>query len=339
MKKTLRQYLIPTLLLLGILSTLTSCGSSADAEESYDAINGYAKEDYSYMESEEMPALADEEVEKNTGGTSDGLVQQSAGQIDTDKIIRTARAEVESVEFDKAVEKINQLASDYAGYFDATSIGGRSYEESYYGYQSYRTASFTLRVPKENFFTVTEAMSEIGNLISINTTAENVTGQYTDTESRLKTYRTEEERLLAMLEKAETVEDMLNIEDRLAMVCYEIESLTTSLKQLDNKIYYCTVEITLREVYRYTEVEEPDKGYWETMADGFVRSLKDVGQWFADAAQFIVIELPVIVTVAVLAAVGISVVLLIDRRQRRKRIEKQKKREAEASQEAKKTDL
>jgi hypothetical protein len=45
----------------------------------------------------------------------------------------------------------------------------------------------------------------------------------------LKTYRVEEERLLSMLEKADTVADMITIESTLSNVRYEIESRSRSL--------------------------------------------------------------------------------------------------------------
>jgi predicted site-specific integrase-resolvase len=63
---------------------------------------------------------------------------------------------------------------------------------------------------------MTEEISSLGNLTYGNMQAQNITSQFIDTQSRLNAYRIEESRLLSMLEKAETVADMITIETRLS---------------------------------------------------------------------------------------------------------------------------
>ncbi len=54
--------------------------------------------------------------------------------------------------------------------------------------------------------------------------AEDVTLQYTDTESRIASLKNEQERLNALLEKADTLENIFKLEERLTEVRYELEN-------------------------------------------------------------------------------------------------------------------
>ena len=55
-----------------------------------------------------------------------------------------------------------------------------------------------------------------------------------------------------MLESAETVSEMLEIESRLCDVQYQIESLTNTQRTIDNDVRYATFNLTLSEVTKYT---------------------------------------------------------------------------------------
>ena len=58
-------------------------------------------------------------------------------------------------------------------------------------------------MPKDRFEAVTGSLDALGNVISLRADAQNITAQFFDTESRLASYRIQEERLLSMLEKAD----------------------------------------------------------------------------------------------------------------------------------------
>ena len=60
------------------------------------------------------------------------------------------------------------------------------------------------------------------------TGTEDITASYFDTESRLEIYQTQRERVLALLEEADTMEDILTLETELARLNYEIDALTTA---------------------------------------------------------------------------------------------------------------
>lgn len=98
---------------------------------------------------------------------------------------------------------------------------------------------------------------------------QNVTDEYYDIEARLKSLRTQEERLLALLEQSGSLEDIVQLEQALSDVTYEIEKLTGTLRNYDSLIEYMTVTIDLREVTRETEVTQAPVTLGERIAAQF----------------------------------------------------------------------
>lgn len=293
------------LLVILALTGLCACGKSADRAPS-EGTYAITEEAYEVTDAAPLENGAPESAADFSVGSAGGTAGSSA-DIDTSKIIYTGHAEIETLEFDACCEAVQSLIEQTGGFLEASSLRG-----GYYHANSLRSAEYTIRIPRESFESVTAGLSELGHVSHCSITAENVAGAYYDTESRLAVYRTEEERLLAMLEKAETVEDMLDIEDRLAEVRYNIESLTTDLRGWDGLISYSTLHLTIEEVEEIVETEEI--GYWANIARGFSRTLRGIGRFFSDLLEFILISLPVLVLLGVIALV---VILLIRRRKRR----------------------
>ncbi len=314
MKKTLIKVLGLLLILALLTACVTGCGGASGASKDSAP---YDEGKYEYAQAEEdWAAPAPAEV-PSAGEAIAGNGGASAPQPDfSEKLIYTADAEIETRSFDESVAAVQALLDRYGAFLESSYTGGRSYRSQYYGYTEYRSASFVIRVPKEHYAELTSGLSAIGNVTSMNTWVENITSQYTDVESRLKTYRTEEERLLAMLEKAETVEDMIAVESRLSEVRYNIESLTSTLRNWDHEVDYSTVNIHLQEVEELTSPTATQRTYGEKLRDGLSDTLSDVGRFFSNLLLWVVSALPVLVILAVVAAV---VIILIRRSIRRRR--------------------
>ena len=129
-----------------------------------------------------------------------------------------------------------------------------------------------------------------------------MTSQYTDYEARLDSLRTQEERLLAMLEKSEDVESLIALEQRLADVRYELESYMSQLKVYDNQVDYDTVNISIQEVKNETPTGELSIG--QKMLNGLENSLRAIAEsaknlciWFVASIPYFVILFAVIFAV------------------------------------------
>lgn len=88
----------------------------------------------------------------------------------------------------------------------------------------------------------------LGDLRSENSSAQDVTGQYVDTQARLDNWRVVRERLIKMLdERLAKVTDVLEVERELARVTGEIEAMESRLKVLAQTTSFATVSVAFFE--------------------------------------------------------------------------------------------
>lgn len=295
------------LLALWMILCLCACGGASKDTAAYDSAP--MEPAAAVEEAVEMEMAQNYSV--GSGGEASASDTATNSDFDSEKIIYSCRAEIETLEFEDTCQEVTRLIARYGGFLESSTVSGNNYY-----YSGRRNAEYVIRIPRVHFEEVTGNLSTLGNVPYCSISAENITASYRDTESRLAAYRVEEERLLAMLEKAETVADMLDIESRLSEVRYEIESLTTTIMGWDSLVNYSTITIYVQEVIEYTETEE--LGYWERMGKDFMDNLQGVGEFFKDLFRGIISSLPVLV---VLGAVA-GVVVLIVRKSRKRRMAK-----------------
>ncbi len=310
-----------------VLSLIAGCGSSSSNKS---ADTAAVAESYTYYEETAAEAAEPMESGGTTSSSSEGDAINGGGQVDlSEKIIYSMYAYIETMDFEGSVEKVNQLLERFGGFVESSSVSGTDLYSQSRGYTVTRYASYTLRIPSENYSGMTEALSEIGNVTDRSSWAENITTQYYDSQSRLNTYRTEEERLLNMLEKVDDVESMIAIEERLSEVRYQIESLETNLLNWQRQVDYSTVELSIQEVAELTEEKPIVRSYWQQVADGFSDSLTSIGRFFKRLFKNFISALPVLVVLAVVAVVVILIAKkCIKKRKAKKAMKAQKKPES-----------
>ena len=263
MKKLFALFLA-ALVLAGIL---TACGA-----ESY-AGNGTA-----------MDAGGDVEMEAPAEGIYGSTADSSIGstQHKDQKLIKTVELRAETEDLDALLKQLMDQINALGGYTE--------YQNVYNGgaYNSYRnrSAELTIRIPADNLGDFLNEVEGISNVISRTESVDDVTLQYVDTQSRLEALQTEHDRLVELMAQAENLADLLTIEERLTDVRYELESVTSSLRVLENQVSYATIELYIDEVEVYTEVEEPT--VWERISTGFMNNLRDLGDFLVDLFVWIV---------------------------------------------------
>ena len=290
-------------LLLAVLMTLSfcACGASSDFKAESTA-------DYSYAEPAAAPAVgmmaAEYESDSVSGLAANDAMPDSpdsgSSDINPDKIIYSADTTIETTEFDDTVAGLNELIAQYDGWIESSSVNGANYYSKSRGYASNRSASYTVRIPSENFQTLMSSLSTLGNVPYTHTYTQNVTAQYYDTQARMNAYQTQEAKLIEMMDLAESVEDIITIEEKLTDVRYMIESLQSSLNNWDRRVNYSTVDISVEEVSAYTPSTPVKISYGERLVTSFVGSVKGAVEFFKDLLVFIVSMIPTLVILAVL---------------------------------------
>ena len=156
-----------------------------------------------------------------------------------------------------------------------------------------------------------------------------MTSQYTDYEARLSSLRTQEERLLSMLEKSEDVESLIALEQRLADVRYELESIERNLKNLDLQISYSTITLNLQEVEIYTPTVPVQRSFGEKLSSAF----SDGWRSFVRGLQYFCIDLALMLPGLVLfLLIVFALFLLVRKIVRKMKARRDAKKEAPAPQ-------
>ena len=283
-----------------------AAGDSYYVDYSNDASMGmYEAEAYDYEES------YDSYAETPTGDISTGDVDvQESAQSTNRKLIRTVSLNVETQEFEALRNDIESRINALGGYVE----DGYVYNGNIYSEGSLREATMTVRIPSDKLDEFLNMVAENSNVVTQNESVRDVTLDYVDMDSRKSALKAEEKRLLEMLESAETVEDMIYIEDRLANIRYETESIESQLRTYDNLVDYSTVNLTIKEVIKLTEVvEEPtvEPTVAERISKGFSESLEDVEDELTDCFVGFIISLPYLAVVFVPIIVVIVVIVVI----------------------------
>lgn len=266
-------------------------GSTADKDMGYDNMEVAPEESYEVEGMEEMPVGEAEPVE---------VKNQS-------KIIRTVNLQMETLYFDELVSMLTLKAEQFGGYVENSDVNNLGY----YG-RGTRSGYFRIRIPAAQADEYMKSVGDKGVIVSQSENLEDVTLQYVDTKSHIEMLQVERERLMELLGKAETLEEILLIEERLTSVRYELESYESQLKVLDNKINYTTIMI---DVYEVEQITTPEKAsMWDKIVDTFKDSLRGIRDLFEGLVIFVIGYIPYLV---LLAVVIVLVVFLVKRKKKK----------------------
>ncbi|MHA4739832.1 DUF4349 domain-containing protein [Dyadobacter sp. MSC1_007] len=216
------------LAIIAIILTLAGC--SARQNESAPAVEVDLTAMPPAPPQQTMEAIASPEPEPRSGSAADASAEKVA-----QKFIKTGRIEFETEDVDLTRETILASVKANGGYI------GRDDEE-----RSGSAISYTIvaHVPAARFETfLSSATKGVTDFRHKSISNEDVTAQYVDTESRLKTKKEIENRYRALLIKASTVQDILEIEEQLGEIRTDIEATEAQFKQLNRDVKYATLHI------------------------------------------------------------------------------------------------
>ncbi len=301
-----------------IAGLLTGCGAgdgtksmmSADTaaaengaapQEYYDA--GIAYDNYA------MNDMAAEEIaaEKSAkGGDTTANQTQNPEKLTLleEKLVYHCNLDIETLDYPATMTSVKDTITKYGGIVQSESENDSGAE---WYYENYRKTSATMhnylevRIPSENYDSFLSALDGVGKIISKSTSVDNISQRYYDTTSQIEALKIQEKNLLAMMEKCETIEDMIAVEQRLSEVQYQLSELQTSRRYMDMDVAYSYVNISVTEVMEYRRDSEPVRR--NTFADRLKNTVLSTGKGFLaflEGLLFLLIHLaPYILIIAV----------------------------------------
>ena len=227
----------------------------------------------------------------------------SAVSSDSRKIIKQASVNIETKNSEELIKKINDNVKSANGYVS-------SLEEN--NYNDYKRISTTVNVPPEKLDEFIVFLGENGTITEKSVVTSDITDSYTETESKIKAYETEEKALLGILEKCDNVQDTITVQNRLSEVRSELEAMKSQKEQYDSQISYSEVTISVVQVERESKAV---KGFGAEVSEKFSESLYNLGQFFRNLAVFLLGASPYILIIAAVIAIA---VIIINRKRKSK---------------------
>ena len=331
-KKLLSLFVVSIML----MSLLTGCGASAP---SYD--NGFSGGD-----SLNVMGGVSADSSAGLGGIFDGFTSNKSESIVTDdyyapqepsmkpvetpeteienpkenylerKLVYTANIDAQTKDMTQAQKDINKMISDMGGYIESEY----SYKNGGFDYGYTRTTlEMKIRVPSSKYQEFLSGLeSENIYINNLNKSSTDYSTAYYDKESRINSLRIQEERLYELLANAQSVEVMLQIENQLANIRYEIESLTKEMRFIDSQVDYSTVNLNLEQVVHYdTSTQEPTN-FFEELVETIKDSADEFTDWSKDALFAFIYMFPYLVILLII----LLIVLKVRKKRKAKKIAK-----------------
>lgn len=189
--------------------------------------------------------------------TSTNALQEQAKVAE--KIKKTANLSIVVDDYKKVRAEIEQLLKA-----DNAYIGNENEQNS--AYSIYNT--LLIRVSNKNFESLINKLIPLGRVTSKTISAEDVTAQFIDIQSRIKSKKEIEKRYLDILSKASKVSDVLEIEQKLGEIREQIEAKEGELKYLSDQVDYSSINLTIQQDFEYTPSDKP--GFFGRLINAFI---------------------------------------------------------------------
>ena len=236
----------------------------------------------------------DSAAESASGGSGDIMPATSDR-----KIIRTGQITLEVADIGKSMEGVATIATDLGGYVVSSNR---------YGNDEKSSGRVSIRIPANRFY---EAFTRLRNIAikvpNESTNSQDITQEYTDLKTRLSNLEATEAQYLTLLQKAQTVEEILKVQKEISNVRGQIEQTKGRILYYDRTTDLSLIEVMLQ------QTQTVRTNGWNPL-DTFksaINGLIDFGKVLVDILIWIVILIPVWVIIWV-------IVFLIRRHYRKK---------------------
>ncbi len=292
----MRQF-IALLLVVTALAGLAGCAAAPAAQPAAEMSRDFA------VGAPEAPAPAAEVMNQSAIAQSGEVVVPQQVEPDPRKIVYTNNISIVVKDPAESAQQIQQMATAAGGYVSQSQL-------SQYSGDLMR-GMVVIRVPVESYEQVLEQIRKLGvRVLSDNSSASDVTSEYTDLEAQLRNLEAAEKELALMLTEVRArpnakPSDILEVYNALTQKRGEIEQVKGRLQLLQNQVALSTITADL----------VPDEATKPVVEEGWqpLVTLKDASRALVNILQGLVDLLItlLVVVVPVLLIVAIPIVLLV----------------------------
>ena len=304
-------------------STNEACETVAASMDSYLGSDpGFYGEEAAY-EGEYSYSARSEATSDNVapaGGYS-GTEASTPAVTDNRMLIRNVSVSCETLNFTEVTSNLESQVASLGGYIESKNFNGTG------NARDLRSATYTIRITSDGLDQIVNLIGNAAVITYANESTEDVTLTYADTQARVESLRVEQETLNNLLAQADSLDIVLQLQNELTNVRYQIESYESQLRVLENLSSFSTLSITINEVIEETEPEPARvKTYGEKVREAFnnglqsaKESLQAIGLNIAENA------IGIAVFIVLAAAAFIVVKVLIKKRKKKMKAHKEVK--------------
>lgn len=280
---------------------------------------GLSDGDYAVAEnSVSAPASVAPEYTTAASTVKYGSENPTPAPVNSEKLVYTCRMQLETLEYAKTVAAIRSSLASFGGFVQTEN---ETNSDRYWYYtdgsegDGRMTLSMILRVPSAHYEEFLAAVEANGHVIAKNADVENISRTYNDTQVLISALEQQETRLLEMMEKAETIEDMITVEKRLTEVQTELNQYRTDLSAMDTDVDLATVSLEICEVRELSDTPPVKSTFGTRLANTFKRSWRAFSSGMEDILFGLIFILPF---AAVIAVIAVIVILIIKKKRKKK---------------------
>lgn len=194
--------------------------------------------------------------------------------------------EIEEEQFQRQFALAGSVAEQFGGFVTNSQVSETEGKLA--------SGTLTIRVPANRFEAAVNRLKELGEVKAEDRSGQDVTREFVDLEARLRHAKTEESFYLRLMDEAEGISDMIQIQSQLSGVQMRIEQIQGQLNYLNDQTSFSTITVRL---YEPGAPSGPPKGLaraWEGAVDGFqsvIGGLVVTAGWLAPFALLALVGL------------------------------------------------
>ncbi|QZY56577.1 DUF4349 domain-containing protein [Crassaminicella profunda] len=252
-------------------------------------------------ENSELRGTKNKNIEMFAGSPKINEVsEKQVRQLSERKIIKSAYIHLDIEDYDKKFNKIVNMAEVIGGYIENSNT-----EYSHYVPEepeaSLRRGNITIRVPEGNFINIVEEVKGLGKVTNFSINGEDITQMYRDTVNEVENLKIQEKRLREIMNKAESVKDVLEVERELTRVRGDLNRLTGNIKRWDQLVSLSKIEVSLNEVIpKDKKIQSVDDDLLDKAKKGFISTINGIKNFFEKSFIMLVSVLPIILLIGII---------------------------------------
>jgi len=231
---------------------------------------------------------------QSAGGTITNPSGDVVPPIQGPQVIRQAQLaiSVKSGSFDSSLQAVRARVELEQGYISGTDAQANPVSND-----QIRTGVVSFMVPASKFDETIDALSNLGKVQTVHITGQDLSAQYVDLQARLANQEAQRNAMLALLAKAQTVEQIIMVQNQIGQITGQIEQLKGQIQYIDHNVAFSSISVQLTEAGAPVATAPTDS--W-----GFASALTDAAHNFVTTINYIVTVLGALGPVLVLLGLG-----------------------------------